>query len=68
MPVLIAYFVLLCVFFIGSSSYPSTYTKEDMDAWTALLLRPFIQIIIMAVVFLILAVHHLKKQVKSCKV
>jgi hypothetical protein len=68
MPVLIAYFVLLCVFLVGSSFYPSTYTKEDMDAWTLLLFRPFIQVMIMAVVFLIIAVNYFKKQGKNSQV
>lgn len=39
-PAIIVYAILLGVFFIGSLSYPSTYTKDEIAYWALIVLQP----------------------------
>jgi uncharacterized membrane protein len=65
MQVLLVYIILLCMLFIGSESYASSYTKADMDALSIIFFRPFFMIIVMAIIILYLLVNHFKNQRKS---
>lgn len=65
MPILIAYFLILSFFVLGSAAYPSTYTKEDVDVWFTLLHRPIILLLIISIIFLPITVKYLKKQGKN---
>lgn len=65
MRILIVYFILVCMLFIGGTSYPSSYSKADLDALSLLFFRPFLLILFMAIVFLFLVVKLYKNKDKS---
>jgi hypothetical protein len=61
MQVLLFYLLFIGILLFGSSSYSSSYTKDDIDALSALITNPLLLIPLTLVSIVCLAVKRFKK-------
>jgi len=64
MPIFFIYLILIAIFFLGSASYPRTYSKEEVEWISILFFRPFLILLLVGAALFYLVFKYGRKKFK----